>query len=107
MNETINNFKHKQRGDEDGIRPSKQLAEKLTPPDQQLSIEINKIMEKEMDRLAKDKQIGKQFLKDIILLKKQWNDFCTTYRKLVGERKSNQRNTLTPNRKKVSSSNSR
>jgi hypothetical protein len=107
LNGGVNNFKHKQKGDEDGTKPSNQLTEKLPGPNQHLSIEINKIIEKEIDRLEKDKQISNKFQKDIILLKKQWNDFCTSYRNLVGKRK-NYQNTLTPDRKtKVSSSNSR
>lgn len=92
--------KVKGTGNEYATEPANQAAQNLGTLNQRLSIEIDNIMEKEIDRLSTDKVLRKRYAKDIILLRKQWKNFCTTYRKIVRENDNFERNRIATKYKK-------
>jgi hypothetical protein len=67
-----------------------------------LSIHLDKIIEKEMDRLANNERLNEKHSDEIILLRRQWNDFCRTYKKLTRAGANYEENILGRANKKLS-----
>jgi hypothetical protein len=51
-------------------------------------INIDKIIEREIDRMTRDKKLNKDFSGDLSLLRKHWKALCTTYSRLANARNS-------------------
>jgi hypothetical protein len=101
LNTTNNSADHNQDNNRNVTKNSKQPLPNETQASQgKFLIKIDEIIERDLECLATDKRLRKKNKADISLLKKQWKDFCMTYKKLQRERKKYGKNILSTNRQK-------
>ena len=101
MNSTNKSPDHQRYNNENVTSSSKQIPPNESQANQrEFSIKVDEIIERELERLSVDTRLQKKESADISLLKKQWKDFCTTYKKLSGVRKKYEKNSGSTNRQK-------
>ena len=101
MNSTNNSLGHNRYNNENATNSSKQILPNGSKGNQgRFSIKLDEIIERDLERLAADTRLQKMNAGDISLLKKQWKDFCTTYKRIRGVRKKYEKNSLSTNRQK-------